>query len=89
MALGFASAFVEDFRADGTATLDLRIGGTLDDPDLSGLLQVEGGRLRWLRFPQTVEQVMEDREVAFPLTRTMCAPTGDGSAEVIVCSEAI
>ena len=25
-------------------------------------------------FPQTVEQVMEDREVAFPLTRAMCAP---------------
>jgi len=39
-------------------------------------------------FPQTVEQVMEDREVAFPLTRAMCAPTGDGSAAAIVCSEA-
>lgn len=38
-------------------------------------------------FPQTVEQVMEDREVAFPLTRAMCAPTGDGSAAAIVCSE--
>ncbi len=39
-------------------------------------------------FPQTVEQVMADREVAFPLTRAMCAPTGDGSAAAIVCSEA-
>jgi acetyl-CoA acyltransferase len=38
-------------------------------------------------FPQTVEQVMEDREVAFPLTRAMCAPTGDGSAAAIICSE--
>ncbi|MBW2324055.1 MAG: thiolase family protein, partial [Deltaproteobacteria bacterium] len=38
-------------------------------------------------FPQTVEQVMADREVAFPLTRAMCAPVGDGSAAAIVCSE--
>lgn len=38
-------------------------------------------------FPQTVEQVMADREVAFPLTRAMCAPIGDGSAAAIICSE--
>jgi acetyl-CoA acetyltransferase len=38
-------------------------------------------------FPQTVEQVMEDREVAYPLTRAMCAPIGDGSAAAIICSE--
>jgi acetyl-CoA acetyltransferase len=38
-------------------------------------------------FPQTVEQVMEDYEVAYPLTRGMCAPTGDGSAAAIICSE--
>lgn len=38
-------------------------------------------------FPQTVEQVMEDREVAFPLTRAMCAPIGDGSAAAVLCSE--
>lgn len=38
-------------------------------------------------FPQTVEQVMKDWEVAYPLTRAMCAPIGDGSAAVIICSE--
>ncbi len=38
-------------------------------------------------FPQTVEQVMADYEVAYPLTRSMCAPTGDGAAAVIICSE--
>lgn len=38
-------------------------------------------------FPQSVEQVMNDREVAYPLTRAMCAPIGDGSASAIVCSE--
>lgn len=39
-------------------------------------------------FPMTVEQVLEDREVAYPLTRAMCAPIGDGAAAAIVCSEA-
>ena len=38
-------------------------------------------------FPMTVEQVMEDYEVAYPLTRAMCAPVGDGSAAAILCSE--
>ena len=38
-------------------------------------------------FPMTVEEVMADREVAWPLTRSMCAPIGDGAAAAIVCSE--
>ncbi|MEW6185694.1 MAG: thiolase family protein [Thermodesulfobacteriota bacterium] len=38
-------------------------------------------------FPQTVEQVMNDYVVAYPLTRAMCAPIGDGSAAAILCSE--
>jgi len=38
-------------------------------------------------FPQTIEQVMEDYVVAYPLTRAMCAPIGDGSAAAVLCSE--
>lgn len=38
-------------------------------------------------FPLTVEAVLADYEVAFPLTRSMCSPVGDGSAAVILCSE--
>jgi len=38
-------------------------------------------------FPMTVEAVLADREVAYPLTRAMCAPVGDGSAAAILCSE--
>jgi acetyl-CoA acetyltransferase len=38
-------------------------------------------------FPMTIEQVVADREVAYPLTRAMCAPIGDGAAAAIVCSE--
>lgn len=37
-------------------------------------------------FPQTIEQVLNDRIVAYPLTRAMCAPIGDGAAAAIICS---
>ncbi|NMB65685.1 MAG: thiolase family protein [Spirochaetes bacterium] len=35
----------------------------------------------------TVEEVLADKLVAWPLTRAMCAPVGDGAAATIVCSE--
>lgn len=38
-------------------------------------------------FPMTVEEVLGDYQVAYPLTRSMCAPVGDGSAAAILCSE--
>lgn len=38
-------------------------------------------------FPMTVEQVLADRVVSYPLTRAMCAPIGDGAAAAILCSE--
>ncbi|MFZ5645906.1 MAG: thiolase family protein [Bacillota bacterium] len=38
-------------------------------------------------FPVTVDQALEDRPVAYPLTRSMCAPIGDGAAAAIICSE--
>jgi len=39
------------------------------------------------RFEQTVDQVLEDRMVNYPLTRAMCAPVGDGAAAALLCSE--
>lgn len=38
------------------------------------------------RFPLTVEEVLADRPVTWPLTRAMCAPIGDGAAAAILCS---
>ena len=38
-------------------------------------------------FPMTIDEVLQDRAVSYPLTRSMCAPIGDGAAAVIVCSE--
>jgi acetyl-CoA acetyltransferase len=35
----------------------------------------------------TVEEVLNDRPVAYPLTRSMCAPTGDGATAALLCSK--
>lgn len=35
----------------------------------------------------SVAEVLADRPVAYPLTRAMCSPVGDGAAAAIVCSE--
>lgn len=35
----------------------------------------------------TREEVLADKAVAYPLTRAMCAPVGDGASAVILCSE--
>jgi len=37
--------------------------------------------------PMTVEEILADKPIAYPLTRAMCAPVGDGAASVVVCSE--
>ena len=35
----------------------------------------------------TIEQVLDDRPVTWPLTRAMCAPLSDGAAAAILCAE--
>jgi acetyl-CoA acyltransferase len=35
----------------------------------------------------TLEKVMSDRVISYPITRPMCAPIGDGSAAAIIVSE--
>ncbi len=38
------------------------------------------------RFNMTPQEVMDDDDVSFPLTRAMCAPIGDGAAAAILVS---
>lgn len=38
------------------------------------------------RFEVTVDEVLADRLVSYPLTRSMCAPIGDGAAAALLCS---
>lgn len=39
------------------------------------------------RRPYTVEEVLADRPIAWPLTLPMCAPVSDGAAAAILCTE--
>lgn len=39
------------------------------------------------RHDMSVEQVLADQPVNWPLTRSMCAPVSDGAAAAVVCSE--
>jgi acetyl-CoA acetyltransferase len=41
------------------------------------------------QFEVSVEKAMTDREISFPLTRSMCAPIGDGAAAAILCSKKV
>jgi len=40
------------------------------------------------RFEISVDEALNDREISYPLTRSMCAPIGDGAAAALICSEA-
>ena len=39
------------------------------------------------QIDMSVEEVLNDRPVAYPLTRAMCAPIGDGATAALLCSE--
>ncbi|MEY8841287.1 thiolase family protein, partial [Cribrihabitans sp. XS_ASV171] len=39
------------------------------------------------RFEVSVQEALADREVSWPLTRSMCAPIGDGAAAALLVSE--
>jgi acetyl-CoA acetyltransferase len=41
------------------------------------------------RFEVTPEQVLADRTVSAPLTRSMCSPIGDGAAAALLCSSSV
>jgi acetyl-CoA acyltransferase len=43
--------------------------------------------LAQIQKDMTVEEVLQDKLVSYPLTRPMCAPIGDGAAAAILCSE--
>ncbi len=40
------------------------------------------------RFELSVDEVLADREISWPLTRAMCSPLGDGAAAALLCSQA-
>jgi acetyl-CoA acetyltransferase len=42
--------------------------------------------LAQIQKDMTVEEVLRDKPISYPLTRSMCAPIGDGATAAILCS---
>jgi outer membrane protein insertion porin family len=61
--LAIVSSFWSDVRGGGPVAVDATLGGTLEQPDLSGKVAVRGGRLRLIGYPQTLESI--DAEAVF------------------------
>ena len=40
-----------------------------------------------IRKKMSVEEILQDKTVAYPFTRAMCSPVGDGAAAAVICSE--
>ncbi|MBI2059877.1 MAG: thiolase family protein [Nitrospirae bacterium] len=43
--------------------------------------------LAQMRVPLSVDEVLREKDISYPLTRPMCAPIGDGAAAALLCSE--
>jgi acetyl-CoA acetyltransferase len=86
-----SSPLMEHYAHQGAAFLALA-GGSAEDLALVVAKNRLNGSLNanaQLRRPVTVQQVLRDRMVAAPLTRSMCSPVSNGAAAVIVASEAL
>ena len=61
--LAIISSLWSEVRGGGPVAIDATLGGTLEQPDLSGKVAVRGGRLRLIGYPQTLESI--DAEAVF------------------------
>jgi len=81
----FPSLFAGLFREHSR-----RYGTTVEQMAKVGVKNHHHGALNrraQYRDEVTVQQVLESREIADPLTLLMCCPTGSGSAAALLCSE--
>ena len=81
----FPSLFAGLFREHSR-----RYGTTVEQMAKVGVKNHHHGALNpraQYRDEVTVQQVLEAREIADPLTLLMCCPTGSGSAAAVLCSE--
>ncbi|ANM28807.1 hypothetical protein ABI59_03075 [Acidobacteria bacterium Mor1] len=86
--LGAAAALVPELRAAGPVDVDLRLSGTGEAPRLDGSLSLEGGRLRLLGFPHTLEQTSARIEFGGDTARLERLEGILGSGEVTGSGEA-
>lgn len=84
-----ASPLMEHYAQQGAKFL-AQAGGGAEDLALVVAKNRFNGSLNpnaQLRRPVTVQQVLQDRMVAAPLTRSMCSPVSTGAAAILIASE--
>lgn len=87
-AAGARSPFMDVYSTAARAHMD-RYGTTQEQLAVIAAKNHRHGALNpdaQYRIPMTTEAVLADRLVSWPLTRSMCAPTGDGAAAAILAS---
>ena len=87
---GKRSIFMDLYAAQARAHMD-RFGTTQEDFAAVAAKNHSNARhnpLAQYRDPMSVEEVLADKPIAFPFTRSMCAPLSDGAAAVVVCNAA-
>lgn len=85
---GARSPFMDVYSTAARAHMD-RYGTTQEQLAVIAAKNHRHGALNpdaQYRIPMTMEAVLADRLVSWPLTRAMCAPTGDGAAAAILAS---
>ena len=86
-----ASPLMAHYAAQGVKFL-AQVGGSAEDLALVVAKNRLNGSLNpkaQIRRPVTAAQVLADRVVAAPLTRSMCSPVSNGAAAVVVASAAV
>lgn len=86
---GERSIFMEIYAAQ--ARLHMKTFGTTER-QIAAVASKNHGHsqanpLAQYRFAMSVDEVLADRPVAWPLTRSMCAPMSDGAAALLLVSE--
>ena len=87
---GKRSIFMDLYAAQARAHMD-RFGTTQKDFAAVAAKNHTHARhnpLAQYRDPMSAEEVLADKPIAFPFTRSMCAPLSDGAAAAVVCNAA-
>ena len=87
---GKRSIFMDLYAAQARAHMD-RFGTTQEDfaaIAAKNHTHAQHNPLAQYREPMSIEEVMADKPIAFPFTRSMCAPLSDGAAAAVVCNAA-
>ena len=83
MDLSIISGFMSQTAAEGRMIADIKVGGTLKDPDLQGLVQIENGMFRRFQSPLLLEQIQLRAPIQKDAIRieTFTARMGGGTVE--------